>query len=352
MRVDGAGRVGTLRHGSTSNRRLYMPLAHVFLFALATLAVGSAAIFIVLSGVDPAGIAVWRLGVTALVFMPVARGRVFKDLAALSRGERWALFGGGVTFGLHFVLFNTAFDHTTYESVVVLLAAQPLFAALLGFAMLRERVTTGMIASVLISGAGLAVLVWQDYTFNPAHLVGDAIVVVGSLMIVFTYTWGRSLRPRMAFASYVVTLYTVGAIVAALALLFSGQSLLVREAEIDPTTGWTALLILIGFCTIVGHTLFNYVVKFVPVFYINLVILFEPIIAIVLKVALRDEFAVFADATLKDYHIVGGVILAVGVLIGFLVRDRRGAGRRGRKDAADQPPSGVPEPLVEDPERP
>ena len=90
--------------------------------------VGSAAIFIVLSGVDPAAIAVWRLGVTALIFLPFAARRFRSEISALSGKARLAMILAGVAFGLHFVLFNTGFQYTSYESTVVLIAAQPITA--------------------------------------------------------------------------------------------------------------------------------------------------------------------------------------------------------------------------------
>ena len=60
------------------------------------------------------------------------------------------------------------------------------------------------------------------------------------------------------------------------------------------------------------------VVKYVPVFYVNLTILGEPILALLMMYLLRERFAVFRESSLTPLQIVGGLMLLVGVGIGLL----------------------------------
>jgi drug/metabolite transporter (DMT)-like permease len=237
---------------------------------------------------------------------------------------------GGVTFGLHFVLFNTGFHHTSYESTVVLMVAQPLTAALLGYIFLREVVTSRMVISIVLGAVGLVILVWQDYTFKPEHLVGDGIVFACVVAIVITYLFARRLRQTLSYPVYVFTLFSVASVTAAVYMVVDGQSLFHTS---NGSLGWISIVVLIVWCTFVGHTSFNYVTKYIPLFYTNIVIISEPVIAILLKYALRSRFEVFRASDLGGLHIAGGLILALGILIGFWGKRAASPNHRDTEDA-------------------
>lgn len=284
-----------------------------------TVAISSAAVLIVLTRLPAEAIAVWRLGVTALVFAPFAARRARAELAALDGRARLALLAGGVAFGLHFVWFPMGFTRTSYESTVLLLVSQPVMAAVLGALFLGEAISGSMLVSMALATLGLAILVWDDYHFRPEQLAGDAIVLASCVAIVTTRALARRLRQRLGFATYVCSISALGACVAWLGALTRGVPLTRAESG---ATEWVALALLLLVPTIGGHTVFHYVVKYVRVFHVNLVILAEPVIAIVMKHALAPHFAVFRGNALTRAHWVGGALLFAGVGIGLVLRDR------------------------------
>ncbi|MBX3458931.1 MAG: DMT family transporter [Planctomycetes bacterium] len=280
-----------------------------------TLAVATAPPLILLAGVPAFALAAWRLLAVALILLPLALLPLLRDLRKLSRRELCWLGASGVLYGLHFGLFNLAFSHTSKESVVVLLGAQPLLAAAIGAIWLSEPITRRMLLASAVAIAGLGVFVWHDYTFDSAHLVGDALVLLCGVAIVASYSIGRRLRPRMSLAGYLAALYWMGGLTCLGVALAMG----------DPLWGygqdqwfWLTLAVLVP--TLVGHSLFHYVVKYVPVFYVNLTILGEPILALLIMYGLRNEYAVFGDSTLTPLQLVGGVLLMAGVAVGIWKR--------------------------------
>ncbi len=284
-----------------------------------TVAISSAAVLIVLAALPPEAIAVWRLGTTTLVFAPFASRRMRAELATLDRGARLALVAGGITFGLHFVWFPMGFQKTSYESTVLLLVSQPVIAALVGALFLGEAITRSMLVSMALAAVGLVVLVWNDYRFEPAQLVGDVIVLGSCVAIVTTRALARRLRQRLSFASYVCAISAIGVAVASLGAARRGVAL----THPDPHgTEWAALALLLLVPTIGGHTVFHYAVKYVRVFYVNLVILAEPVIAIWMKHALAPWFEVFRGSLPTRAHWLGGALLFAGVGIGLVLRER------------------------------
>jgi drug/metabolite transporter (DMT)-like permease len=285
----------------------------LFALLLGVLAISTAPPLILLTGINPYSLASWRLLSVALLLLPFAAGRLARDLRGLRGRELTYLAASGVLYGAHFALFNLAFLHTSKESVVVLLGAQPLMAALVGAALLNERITLKMVAASAIAIAGLSVFVWHDYTFDTSHLLGDALVLACGVAIVLSYTAGRKLRPRMSLVGYLWALYVLGGLTCLAGALVTGAPL---SGYTNEQWFWLGMAVLVP--TLVGHSLFHYVVKYVPVFYVNLTVLGEPIIALLMMYLLRHEFEVFRTSRLDPLQIVGGALLLVGVLIGLL----------------------------------
>ncbi|MCC7510883.1 MAG: DMT family transporter [Planctomycetes bacterium] len=280
-----------------------------------TLAVSTAPPLILLAGVQPFALAAWRLLSVGVILLPFAAGPLARDLKQLKGRECLWLLASGITYGLHFGLFNLAFAHTSKESVVVLLGVQPLMAAGIGAVWLKEELTRRMLLASAIAIAGLTIFVWHDYTFDASHLVGDALVLASGLAIVLSYSAGRRLRPRMSLPGYLSVLYWVAGLTCLCIAVATGNTL---WGYTNDQWMWLGLAVLIP--TLVGHSLFHYVVKYVPVFFVNLTILGEPILSLVIMYLLRNEYAVFRDSTLTTLQLIGGSLLMLGVVFGIWKR--------------------------------
>lgn len=286
------------------------------------LAVSTAPVLILLTGMEPYALATWRLLCVAAILTPLGGWKIWRDLKKLSSRDRVLLVTSGVLYGAHFGLFNLAFFHTSKESVVVLLAVQPLIAAVIGAIWLSERFTATMFWSSLVATAGLVVFVWHDYQFDAAHLVGDALVIACGLAIVLSYSFGRVLRPRMSLGGYLGALYWIGGLTMLATAIVAGNPLWGYSED-----QWFWLVAAVLIPTLVGHSLFHYVVKYVPVFYVNLTILGEPIISLMIMYGLRERYPVFSTSTMTVEQVIGGSLLLLGVGIGLAF---------GRKDAAKE----------------
>ncbi|MHC4840980.1 MAG: DMT family transporter [Planctomycetota bacterium] len=285
---------------------------------LGVLAVSTAPPLILMAGVPPFALAAWRLVVVALLILPFAGRDMLKDLRKLDTKYKIWIITAGVFYGAHFSLFNLAFSHTSKESVVILLGAQPLMAAAVGAIWLDERITRVMVAASALALAGLGLFVWHDYSFDSSHLYGDVLVLICGVAIVGSYSFGRKLRSRMTLRGYLASLYVFGGITCLVSALVVQEPLWGYEPD---QWGWLFAAVLVP--TLVGHSLFHYVVKYVQVFYINLTILGEPIIALTLMFLLRDHFEVFAKTSLTSFQLIGGGLLLVGVATGLIANRKK-----------------------------
>jgi drug/metabolite transporter (DMT)-like permease len=320
------------------------PRTVTLLMVAATLAVSMAPVLIVMCGkeIGTSVIAASRLlGITALM-LPFAWPKRH-ELSKLSRNEWWALIGAGVSFGAHFLTFTAAFRYTSYESVVILLAAQPIIAAFVGKLLIGERTSRGAWIAIGVSMLGMLALVGEDLrhdleqsgdAFDGRHLYGDLLVVAAGLFVVLTITAGRRLRQKLSLSIYTAPMFGVAGVTALSFALLNGERFVLPDWE---PYFWVGTLILVP--TICGHTLFNYLVKHVRIIYINMVILAEPVISMIAKWLINDPVR-FEKADWTPLKVAGAVTLILSVAIGLILREKTGPAS-GSKSALE--PTAPPE---------
>lgn len=108
-----------------------------------------------LSGVDPAAVAVLRLALSLIVFLPFLRLRSVPSRMAL----RLCLIGA-VQFGIMYVVYLRAFAHLQAYEIALFTITTPLFVTLLDGVAQRSFVVTHAAAAVL-SVLGAGVILWQ-----------------------------------------------------------------------------------------------------------------------------------------------------------------------------------------------
>lgn len=300
------------------------PPPTTFLLILATLAVSMAPVFIVLCQMPAPVIAGARLLLTSFIMIPFA-WRHLHQLKALSRTEAILLVTAGLLFGAHFLTFTYAFQYTSYESTVILLAVQPILAAIIGWFILGERTNKGTWLAIMVGLVGMVLLVWDDLLkdldtggslLDAKHLFGDFLVILAGLTIVFAIVIGRKLRQKLYLPVYTGTIFGVGGLLATAWAFALGHSFAGH-----PASAWFWLGMLIAIPTFCGHTLFNYLVKHVRVVYLNMVILAEPVISMFAKV-LIDNAEKFGGVDLGPLKIIGAAILIGSVGLALVLREK------------------------------
>lgn len=296
---------------------------YYFGLGLGLCAVSTASIFIRYAQSDGApslAIAAWRLTLASLALLPLVLWRYRAELRALTP-RAWGLaVVSGAFLGLHFATWISSLAYTTVASSVVLVSASPLFVALISAAALREWPTRPVQLGLAIALAGMLLIGLVDLcTPNgcpaPAALlqgrafIGNLLALAGAVTVAVYYSVGRALRtPRAGRPSMSLILYiflTYGT--ASLTLLASTLLARVPLGGYTPRAWlWFGLLALIP--QLLGHSSFNWALKYLPATYVSVTVLGEPIGSTLLAICLLGEM----PAPLK---IAGGALILAGILI-------------------------------------
>ena len=237
--------------------------------ALGILAVSAAAILVRLADAPALAVAFWRnaLGVAVLLPVAVLRREALPRGRALSYGV-----ASGVALGAHFGFWISSLDYTSVAASVVLVSTQPVFVAVLAYLLLGERTSPLSFAGILVAIAGTAAIAAGD-SVGSAALFGNALALVGAVTVAVYVLVGRSLRTTggVGVLPYSIVVYAAASLTLAPAAIFAGQPLLGYSGET-----WFWLGAITFGPQILGHTVFNWALRYVDTSIISGTILAEP----------------------------------------------------------------------------
>ena len=190
--------------------------------------VAAAAIMIRLLQQAPIGmaapvIAAGRLGLAALILLPIALLRAAAEIRALRRRDLLLGAAAGALLAAHFSAWIASLDYTSVASSVALVATNPLWVALLALLLFGERPTPLTLLGVLGALAGSALIGLSDgiWAGGPDALLGDGLALIGAMAVSGYFLIGRELRRRLSLLPYVWLVYTSAALILLAATLLT-----------------------------------------------------------------------------------------------------------------------------------
>ena len=276
--------------------RLILPFAILG----AILAVSTASIFIRLAQQEAPSlvIAAFRLTFASLILAPIALTRHRAELRRLTRCELLLALLSGVFLALHFATWITSLEYTTVASSVVLVSTSPLWVALLSPLVLREPLTRPVLIGMILALIGGVVIalsdacVWQTRLTCPSlaefvkggAFFGNFLALAGAWMVAGYLLIGRRLRAKMSLVPYIFVVYSIAAVVLIIIMLAAGETPLGYPPM---TYVWMLLLALVP--QLIGHSTYNWALRYMPAALVAVTTLGEPIGSTILAYFLLRE---------------------------------------------------------------
>lgn len=291
------------RQAGKINMPAKKPFPPRFALGIAIAAVSTASVFIRYAQADAPSlsIAAYRLGLAALILLPLAGLRHGREFRGLEAGDwLWAL-ASGIFLAAHFATWITSLEYTTVASSVVLVSTSPLWVALAARLFLKEPLSPRLLAGLTLAMAGSVAISLAEARsgISSRPLLGNALALAGAMAVSGYWLIGRRLRRRISLISYVTMVYGFAALALLAAALLLRQPLSGFKSS---TYGWLLLLALVP--QLLGHSSFNWALKHLPAAYVAVATLGEPVGAALLAYLLLGE----TPQLLKI--IAAGVILA------------------------------------------
>lgn len=291
-----------------------------FAILIAILAVSTASIFIRFAQSDGAPslvIATLRLTFATLILAPIALIKHHEELKRFTINELLLGAFSGFFLALHFATWISSLEYTSVASSVVFVSTGPLWVALLSPMLLKEHLARTAIIGLglsLLGGtiigladactwdAGLSCPALQDVLQGRAVL-GNFLALAGAWTVTGYLIIGRKLRANISLIPYIFMVYGFAAVVLIAIMFASGNSPLGYAPK---TYGWIFLLAALP--QLVGHSTYNWALKYLPAALVAVTTLGEPIGSAILAFFILNETPSIAT-------IVGGVFILAGIYL-------------------------------------
>ncbi len=271
--------------------------------AVAILAVSTAALFIKLSSSHPIAIAFWRLLIAQIVIAPIAIFKMRSRAQRPSITTMLKLSVVGLALALHFSMWIWSFQFTTVASSVLLVTTHPIFVATLAYLLFKEKLSRMGIIGMIAALVGSMIIMGGDLTVSRISLTGNLLAFGGALMAGLYILSGRRFRRELNLWVYVFFVYGSAMLFLLIFSLYVGADLLVTEPSEYLLFGALALGPML-----LGHTVYNWALKYVSPTLVSVSLLGEPIGSTLLAL-------IFLGETPYIGAIVGALIVLVGIYL-------------------------------------
>lgn len=238
-------------------------------------------------GAPALAVAFWRTSLGALVLAPLGWRAARRDRVRPTLREHRRLAIAGLALGAHFAGFQAALALTTVASAVTLTTIAPIFVALGGWWLLRERSSRRTWIGMGLTIAGAVAIGAADLTgheLGPQALLGDAAALGAAVTVAGYLLIGRVARRRIPATTYSAVVFAwAGALLLPICLL-TGTPL----GGFAPMV-WVAVLGIVVGPQLLGHTVFNALLSSVSATTVAIVVLAEPVGAGILAWLVLDE---------------------------------------------------------------
>jgi drug/metabolite transporter (DMT)-like permease len=288
-----------------AHRPALLPLV----LAAAVLGISSSGPLARLSDLAPLGIAIWRVALALVVVLSaVAFTGAWKEWRTLSRRDLAIAAVAGLCLALHFWTWIASLGLTTVAASVLLVNLHPVVIVAGSALWLGEKPSGRAVVGLMVAllGAAIVGVTGAPNADGSSPALGNLLAVAGAVTVGLYYLIGRALRARLTLWAYTGLVYVCCLVSLLVFALWQGTALEPQSAR-----EWGVLAAIAFGPMILGHTGFNWSLRYVPAYVISGLLLLEPVIASAVAWLWMGE-------ALGPWTLLGGGIVLVGLVVGTM----------------------------------
>jgi len=293
-----------------------MPVNAIIILVIGILSVSTASIFIRLCSEMPSLlIAFYRMFFSSLILISITsvKGKFTRY------SSQQLIYGalGGLCLALHFATWISSIKYTSIASSVVIVATNPIWVALFSYLFFKEKQSKKLLAAIALSIIGSFVLAFGDSFGDLAKLdktaiKGDLLALAGAITASLYFLNGSRMRIKMDVLPYTTLVYSFAALFLGGMVLFSGESFALSSYS---GNSLIFLLLLAVVPQLIGHTSFNWALRYLKTSMVAVIVLGEPIgSAILAFIIFREKVSAMQLA---------GIALIFGAVLISLVKTKK-----------------------------
>ena len=212
----------------------------------------------------------------------------------------------GLILAVHFALWITSLKLTSIASSVILVSVHPIIVGPVSHYFFKEKLSIINLIGILLSIFGVIILVYGNYGFLSLtidSIEGNILAFLGGIAAGLYILGGRKTRKKISIIPYVFIVYSSSTIsLFIICIIFNSQ--LYNLNIID----YKLILLMAIVSGIFGHTVYNWVLKYIRTSIVSVALLGEPLASTVFAIIIP-----WINQVHSIYTIFGGVIILSGI---------------------------------------
>ena len=271
---------------------------------LGVLGASLSSVFVRLSTAPSLILVLYRVGMATLLLTPIILIRNREELQRLNGREVGLCLASGAALGLHFATYFESLCFTSIAASVVLVDTEVLFVALISILLFRKKLGKQAWLAIFLALGGSVIIAMADTAGGGTDaLRGDLLALCGAFFVAVYTMIGSVCRRRVSTNVYTFLVYLAASLTVLVIAIVGGQ----------PITGYGSVNYLTGlgmavFCTLMGHSVFSWCLKYLPPAFVSTAKLLEPLFASVMGLILFGEMP-------GVLTVAGGLIIIFAVIL-------------------------------------
>lgn len=270
---------------------------------LGMIAVGIASPLIRLAGAPPIVTSTYRMTLSALMVMPIFLIYGLKESKKRNIREIFYLAIPGGLLSIHFILWITSLSYTSVLSSTVLVTTNPIFVPIFSYIIYKEKTKKGLIIGILVAFIGSVIIALSSSAKGIGNNFGNLLALLGAMAVSLYLIVTKKLRAKFSLIEYIFYVYSFSSIFLILISLITKQRLFGYSRDT-----YIFLFLIALLPQIVGHTSYNWALKYFSAPFIAVSILGEPIFASIFASILLKEIPTALEA-------LGSLFIMLGIYI-------------------------------------
>ena len=283
-------------NSENGNRRMAYFALVIGIFAIST-----SAILIRWSSSEPLVIGSYRQTFATFLFLPFLLKDKFQEILNLSSREIFELLIIGILLGAHFGFWISSVKATSVAASVLLGTCHIVYVSIIGWVVFGEKLSSRGIIGTVIALAGIIILFWGDLVEDPGNFKENFLAFISGILAGLYYLGGRKHRRNISLPTYAFVVYLSSAIIMWFVVIIQGL-----EYKSMPNSELQLFFLMALVPTLLGHTMQNWALAFLPAYIISITLLAEPVGSGLLAWYIFNEVPSLGV-------LVGGLIVLVGV---------------------------------------
>ena len=274
-----------------------------FALIIGIFAISTSAILIRWSSSDPLVIGSYRQTFATFLFLPFLIKDKFKEITSLKINEVMELVLIGLLLGAHFGFWISSVKATSVAASVLLGTCHIVYVSIIGWLIFGESLNSKGIFGTLVALSGILILFWGDLIEDPGNFKGNILAFISGILAGLYYLGGRKHRKKISLPSYAFMVYLSSAI--SMWIIVLVQDL---EYQQISNSEFKLFFLMALVPTLLGHTMQNWALAFLPAYIISITLLVEPIGSGLLAWLIFNEIPSLGV-------LIGGLIVLCGVYV-------------------------------------